>query len=236
MNLETFQSQLHKIIGEDIPQGTLKRWAYDGLIPRPKRYQKGKGRGRGRAASWDRAAIADAAALWAVRNVGGRKLLQSKKLIDVIKQAADIYQGEQYLGFGSTPLLKDPNAPWQSFKIEFTMEYDGDPEEYESPGLKVFPRKSAAERAEVMNPLIFAWICAHEKARKGVSLQNPARVVIHWRPIIAHEVVSDDGKRLLVNAHVFEKTTIEAADHDEIIYCENGVDLRERFYGRTRSH
>lgn len=236
MDLEQFQSQLHKL-GADIPQGTLKRWAYDGLIPRPKRYKKGKGGGRGRAASWDRAAIADVAALWAVRNAGGHKLLQSKKRIDVIREAADIFHGDQYPSYHTAPLYKDPTTPWQSLKIEFTdeLEFWDEYGYYVPPGMKVFPRKNISERQQAMNALISAWICAHEKARNGMPLQKPARVIIHWRPIIADEIISDDGMhRLLINAHTYEKTTIEAADHDEIVYYENGVDLREVFYRRMR--
>ncbi|MEI7827759.1 MAG: hypothetical protein WCI87_08215 [Euryarchaeota archaeon] len=222
MNLKQFQSQLRKL-GVNIPQGTLKRWAYDGLIPRPKRYKKGRGGGRGRAASWDRAAIAEVAALWAIRNAGGHKLLQSKKRIDVIRHAADyLFRGERSLMFDPIILLTDPNATWQSVKVRYINE------NFPASDLELFPGKNLTEQSDALNTLVVAWICAKEKARRKKSMLQPARVVMHWRAVVDETtsgVVSE-------GTHVLEKTTLEAADCDELIYCENGVDLRELFERR----
>lgn len=218
MNLEQFQSRLRKI-GADIPQGTLKRWAYDGLISRPERYKKGQGGGKGRAASWNRAAIADAAALWAVRNAGGHKLLQSKKRIDVIKHAvASIFRGDQPLSFDAFLLMTDPYATWRSVKIRYVNEG--------FPGLELFPGKRPTDRLDTLNSLIVVWMCAYEKARKGMPLQNSARVTLHYRGVADETGIVSELSRVL------EKTTIEAADCDELIYYENGVDVREWFERR----
>ena len=84
MNLAELQSALHDL-GADIPQNTLKRWGYDGLIRRPQRYKKGRGGGKGRAVSWSWDAVAEAAAIWAIKNAGILKAPPSKKMIDAIK-------------------------------------------------------------------------------------------------------------------------------------------------------
>jgi len=44
MRLEEIQKQL-EALGLNIPAGTLRRWASEGLIPNPKRYQNPEGRG-----------------------------------------------------------------------------------------------------------------------------------------------------------------------------------------------
>ena len=155
MNLEQFQSRLCKL-GADIPQGTLKRWAYEGLIPRPHRYRKGKGGGRGRAASWNRAAIGDAAALWAIRNAGGRKLLQSKRRIGIIKYAVeDIFHGAQRLKFVAYTVPSPttfPNAKWHYRTVEsVVIQFDY----RDFPGLDLIPGK-AIDQLDTLKSLVEA--------------------------------------------------------------------------------
>jgi hypothetical protein len=58
--------------------------------------------------------------------------------------------------------------------------------------------------------LAIAWICAREKARRGVAIREPYRVLMHWK-----------------TTDTFEQSTIEAADNDEAIHIVNGVDMRK---------
>jgi hypothetical protein len=221
VNLEQFQSRLCKL-GADIPQGTLKRWAYEGLIPRPHRYRKGKGGGRGRAASWTRAAIGDAAALWAIRNAGGRKLLQSKRRIGIIKYAVeDIFHGAQRLKFVAYTVPSPttfPNAKWHYRTVEsVVIQFDY----RDFPGLDLIPGK-AIDQLDTLKSLATVWICAKEKARRGMSIQQPARIIMHYRMVEADDTVSDE-----IGSCVLEKTTVEPAECDKITLSVNGVDLRE---------
>lgn len=191
MTLNTVQKRLHRL-GVDIPKNTLKRWAYDGLIPRPERYKKGKGKGMGRAVSWDREAILDAASLWAVKDVSGHKLMPSKKRIDVIKHAVGhVY--ESPFAIYDNPPRKFQSAVGQSVSVKYINEG--------FPGLLLFPGKTLPDRSDALNSMVVAWICAREKARRGMPIREPRRVVMHWK-----------------TADVFEKTTIDASDHDEVIH------------------
>lgn len=64
MKIKELRSKL-EALNIDIPQNTLKRWAGEGVIPKP---IPPKGAGRGRAANWPKKAVAEAAAVWAVRH------------------------------------------------------------------------------------------------------------------------------------------------------------------------
>ncbi|MDD1725915.1 MAG: hypothetical protein LUQ34_03435 [Euryarchaeota archaeon] len=71
-----------------------------------------------------------------------------------------------------------------------------------------FPVKTLPDRSDALNTLVITWICAREKARRGVANRGPYRVLMHWK-----------------TADTIEKTTIEAADRAEVIHIVNGVDM-----------
>jgi hypothetical protein len=209
MDIDRLQSRLRRI-GVDVPKNTLKRWAYDGLIARPHRYKKGRGGGKGRAVSWDRAAIADAAALWAVREASSRKLLPSKKRIDVIKHAVShVYE------YPFAIYALRPGDPIDAVALKFVDEG--------FPGLTLFPGRTLPDRSDALNSLVVVWICAKEKARRIKPIPQPVRVTLHWKPI--KEI--SDTERTIVESYKLEKTTIDVADRDEVIHCIGGVDLRK---------
>lgn len=209
MDIDELQSRLRRL-DVDITQNTLKRWAYDGLIPRPRRILKGKGGGKGRAITWDRAAIADTAALWAVKQAGNRKLLPSKKRIDVIKHAVSrVYE------YPFAIYALRPGDPVDAVAVKFVDEG--------FPGLTLFPGRTLSDRSDALNSLVVVWICAKEKARRSKPILRPVRVTLHWKPI---EKISDT-REAIVESYKLEKTTIDVADRDEVIHCIGGVDLRK---------
>jgi len=204
MEIDELQSRLRRL-GADIPQNTLKRWAYDGLIPKPRRIKHGKGSGKkGRAVSWDPAAIADAAALWAVKEATSRKLLPSKKRIDVIKHAVfHVYESP----FAIYSLRNGDTA----VSVKFVDEG--------FPGLTLFPGKTLPNRSDTLNSLVVVWICAKEKARRRKPILQPVRVMMHWKPV---EKIKDTFD------YVLDKTTIHVTDRNEVVHCIGGVDLRNK--------
>ena len=125
MDLEELQSRLREL-GVDIPQNTLKRWGYDGLIPRPERYKHGKGSGKkGRAASWSEDAVTEAAAIWAIRNGKIIKTALLRKLIPYIKHSA-LHVYEYPMAVYALPVA-DPNHPTlrATYRdITMTLPYD----------------------------------------------------------------------------------------------------------------
>ncbi len=69
MNIEEFTDRLRRL-GIDVPAGTLRRWAAEGLITAPKRIQNPEGRGR--LSDWPETSVEEAAACWAVRHLTTR--------------------------------------------------------------------------------------------------------------------------------------------------------------------
>lgn len=219
MDIDELQSRLRRL-GVDIPQNTLKRWAYDGMIPRPRRYKKGKGKGKGRAVSWDRTTIADAAALWAVRNACHRKLLPSKKRIDVIKRAVShVYEGPPF-AYDITSIMT--GATWQSVKPNYVGRG--------FPDLSLFPGRKPSDRSDVLNALVVVWICAREKARRGKPIKHQFHVLLNWKSVNVALADASKSTEQFGLDYVFEKTTIEASDRDEVIRCINGVDVRKLYF------
>lgn len=69
MNIEEFTDRLHRL-GIDVPAGTLRRWAAEGLVTAPRRVQNPAGRGR--LSDWPETSVEEAAACWAVRHLTTR--------------------------------------------------------------------------------------------------------------------------------------------------------------------
>jgi len=210
MNLVELQSVLYDL-GADIPQNTLKRWGYDGLIRRPQRYKKGKGGGKGRAVSWTWDAVAEAAAIWAIKNAGILKAPPSKKMIDAIKLT-------EYAVYQWPPAKYSPPPPGTKITAESVRVKFVDDERQD---LDSYPGRTPAERSDLLNSLVVVWICAIEKARRGMSLQKPARVVLHSIESNATEL------ERLEEPYILKDITVEAADRDEVIERINGLDMRE---------
>jgi len=213
MELEELQSQLREL-GVDIPQNTLKRWGYDGLIPRPERYKHGKGSGKkGRAASWSEDAVTDAAAVWAIRHNKIIKMALLRKLIPYIKHSA-LHVYEYPTAVYARPVA-DPNHPTQRATyrdIMMTLPYD----HYRDIEI---PQPDEA----TWHSLLTTWIAAKEKAKHGCPINEKVQVIFHWSSMKKDE-----------QSWTFDLSSISLAtselDKDEIIYLEDGIDMRERLW------
>jgi hypothetical protein len=86
MNIEEFTARLRKL-GLDIPAGTLRRWAAEGLISPPQRTQNPHGRGR--LSNWPEATLEEAAACWAVRHFNTRWATPTTDAIRQTRQLAE---------------------------------------------------------------------------------------------------------------------------------------------------
>lgn len=80
MNIEEIITRLHTL-GVDIPPGTLRRWAAEGLISAPQRTQNPHGRGR--LSDWPETTVEEAAACWALRHFNTR---WATPTVDAIKR------------------------------------------------------------------------------------------------------------------------------------------------------
>jgi len=213
MELGELQSRLREL-GVGIPQNTLKRWGYDGLIPRPERYKHGKGSGKkGRAASWSEDAVTEAAALWAIRYGKIIKTALLRKLIPYIKHSA-LHVYEYPMAVYALPIA-DPNHPTQRATyrdIIMTLPYDH------------------YKNAEITQPdqatwhsLLTTWIAAKEKAKRGCSINEKVQVIFHW-----------SSRKKDKQSWTFDLSSISLAksesDKDEIIFLEDGIDTRERLW------
>jgi|GEM_PF-581008 hypothetical protein len=213
MDLEDLQSKLREL-GVDIPQNTLKRWGYDGLIPRPERYKHGKGsKQKGRAASWSEDALTEAAAIWAIRNGKIIKMALLRKLIPYIKHSA-LHVYEYPMAVYALPVA-DPNRPTQRAtyrSIIMTLPYD----HYRD--LEI-PQPDQA----TWHSLLTTWIAAKEKAKRGCPINEKVQVILHW-----------SSRKKDEQSWTFDLSSISLAksesDNDEIIFLEDGIDTRERLW------
>jgi hypothetical protein len=82
----------------------------------------------------------------------------------------------------------------------------------------------------VLNALVVVWICAREKARRGKPIKDPFRVLLNWKSVNVALADASKSTEQFGLDYVFEKTTIEASDRDEVIRCINGVDVRKLLF------
>lgn len=213
MNLEELQFRLREL-GVDIPQNTLKRWGYDDLIPRPERYKHGKGSGKkGRVVSWSEDAVTEAAAVWAIRHNKIMKKAPSRRLIPYIKRSAlHVYE---YPTAVYTPPVTDPNylAQRATYKdVKMTLPY------HRYKDIEV-PQPDEA----TWHSLLTTWIAAKEKTKRRCPIDEKVQVIFHWSP-----------RKIDEQSWTFDLSCISLkkseSDKDEIIFLEDGIDMRERLW------
>lgn len=219
MDLNELQSRLREL-GVDIPQNTLKRWGYDGLIPRPERYKHGKGSGKkGRAASWSENAVIEAAAVWAIRHNKITNKAPSKKLIPYIKHS--VLHVYEYPTAVYTPPVTDSNDPTQRATyrdVKMTLPYDR------------YKNIEVPQPDETMwHFLLTTWIAAEEKAKRRYPVNEKVQVIFHW-----------SSRKKDEQSWTFDLSSISLnkseSDKDEIIFLEDGIDLRERLWNYGLFH
>jgi hypothetical protein len=210
MDIEALQSRLHDL-GADIPQTTLRRWAYDKreIIPRPKRDKRGTGSGkRGRAAFWSEKAVAEAAAVWALQHSPHITKPTPLYLIPYIKRSANCFYKSPTAGY-ELP-MREKGLTYKSITMNFR--YDRYKElEWKQP-----------VHAE-WQVLLRTWITTYEKAKRGIPIKEPRQIRFNWRSVDVEEGVN-------YNPDPLGLVTLAESDHDEIIIMLDGVDFRKQLF------
>lgn len=163
------QSTLEKV-GISIPSPTLRYWASQGLIPSPTTIQNPKGRGR--IGDWPEDTPGEAAAVWAIRNMGTGHVRATTEGIKEARAAArelmrhfetstDLPQQERH---------ENPDGT----EAEYLYSYD-------------------------LHPLIVRWIVAYHKGMNEIPISVPMIVRYLWKGEEFHgvELISSDRDRLM---------------------------------------
>jgi hypothetical protein len=214
MDIDKLQARLRDI-DVDVPQATLRRWAYDKreIIPRPERYSHGPKSGKsGRAAKWSEEDFLEAAAVWAVSQVSDNRGHPPLDLIPHIKSYAKRQYESPMASYGhSVQPSDDLTSPKEVTREEIRVEFG-------------FP-SSLGKQPAGWQELLRTWIVAIEKAKRGISIKEPKQVRFHWESEkkdgrlmdYVPKRVNDDN----VSLHPSE------SGHDEIIVIIDGSDFRE---------
>lgn len=198
---------------------TLKRLGREGLISRPERAkpeERTPGK-KGKEASWKEEAVANAAAVWAIKEAIGTKNLPSKSRIDVIKEAVDLVYKTPFPYCRITSSGKGTPGGIGGMELaqEVVIKYVSD----DFPGLSLFPGRDKREQSDKLDDLVVAWVCATEKVKKGYKVNDPKKVVLWWWQDMGPIITVDTPNRL-------RRITVEDAEHDEIVPYWNGQDVR----------
>ncbi len=169
MDSDELVSQLHNL-GIDVPKGTLRRWASEGLIRGPEPVgRKGK---RGRFMSWPSESLEQAAAIYVIRGSYGPKkkikaLLAVKELVDRFYAIVNEFREKE-----------DPQV-LEKFDelLELAKLADG--------------TKGYVYGSSAMHPLFVMYIVTLEKIRGNQPLFEPIKVVFNWNQ---HLVRNEDGR------------------------------------------
>jgi hypothetical protein len=169
MDSDELVSQLHNL-GIDVPKGTLRRWASEGLIKGPAPVgRKGK---RGRFMSWPLETVGQAAATHIIRNYFGPKK-KIKTLLEV-KELADRF----YAIVNEFRETEDPRVLEKLNKLLVLGKLADGAEGY------VY---GSAE----LHPLVILYIVTLQKIRANKPLFEPIKVVFNWNQ---HLIRDEDGR------------------------------------------
>lgn len=169
MDSDELVSQLHNL-GFDVPKGTLRRWASEGLIKGPAPVgRKGK---RGRFMSWPSETVEQAAAIYVIRDCYGpkkkiRSLLAVKELVDRFYAIVNEFREKE-----DPQILK---------KFDKLLE----------PGKLADGTKGYIYGSPEIHPLFVMYVVTLEKIRGNKPLFEPVKVVFNWNQ---HLISDEDGK------------------------------------------
>ena len=98
MDNTELHEQLVALLGVDIPEGTLRRWVHDGIIPRPTSVYKGKGGGSGRFSDWPLETVEQTVVIYVLRHRDtawakptNKAITETKKVVDAFYHILDEY-------------------------------------------------------------------------------------------------------------------------------------------------
>jgi hypothetical protein len=183
------QEELHSRFGElgfELPHSTVKRLSRQKLLAKPRMVMsRGPGGGRGRSSDWPEETVAQAAAIYAIREqyYHGQKKRLSLKTVKTVQRFANTFfvQLEEYRNNTDDPDLGD-------FRNQFYGEVDlQEPSNFvvEGEGANdTLPKRSwrLAFFNETYEALAVKWITAHERAMLGIPLTTPVTIRYYFGP------------------------------------------------------
>jgi hypothetical protein len=169
MDSDELISQLHEL-GMDVPKGTLRRWASEGLIKGPEpEGRKGK---RGRFMSWPSKTVEQAAAIYIIRGSYGPK--KKIKSLLAVKELVDRF-------YAIVNEFREKENPQVLEKLDTMLK----------PGKSADGTKGYVYGSSEIHPLFIMYIVTLEKIRGNKPLFEPIKVVFSWNQ---HLIRDEDGR------------------------------------------
>jgi hypothetical protein len=184
MDSDELVSQLHNL-GIDVPKGTLRRWASEGLIKGPEPVGR-KGR-RGRFMSWSSESLEQAAAIYVIRDCYGHKkkiksLLAVKELVDRFYAIVNEFREKE-----------DPQVLEKLDKLLV-------------PGKLANGTKGYVYGSSEMHPLFVMYIVTLAKIRGKKPLFEPIKVVFNWNQHLIYDEDGSESFKLRYDGLSFKKS------------------------------
>jgi len=188
-------SRLRTILGIEIPKGTLRRWAFENLIPSSK--PKGQKGTRGRFVSWPQDTVEQAVAVYVLRHTKIPWAKTTREPLLAAKSVVDRF----YAVISDFCETEIPNV---LRKLDELLE------PVESSFFAAPEGKGYMYGGVTLNPLIVTWITTLEKVRHNRPVFEPAKVVFNWNWHVVHE----GGEDLLKMK--YDGVSFEPSDGDTI--------------------
>jgi len=157
---------LHKrlsALGITIPEGTLRRWAYEGILPRPGSLHKGKGGGSGRFSDWPEETVERAAVVYVLRHSDtkwakptAQAIIETKKVVDKFYDV--IRESEETSDVNILDRL--------SALLTWVEMSDG--------------KRGMMYASYDLHPLVVIWMATLEKIRNNKLLSEHYKATFHW--------------------------------------------------------
>ncbi len=174
-----------------IPEGTLRRWVHEGIIPGPKSKHKGKGGGAGRFSDWPEDTVERAAVVYVLRHSDTKwakptahAILETKKVVD---KFYDIIRQSEETSDISIPDRLNALLTW-----------------VETPDGK----RGMMYANYDLHPLVVIWIATLEKIRNNKSLSEHYQATFHWT---RRSIETDSGELVRL---VYQGVTLALSDRD----------------------
>lgn len=185
---------LHKrlsALGITIPEGTLRRWVHEGIVPRPSSLHKGKGGGAGRFSDWPEETVERAAVIYVLRHSDTRWAKPTTQAIIETRKVVDNF----YDIIRESEETDDVNLPDSLFALLTWVELsDGN--------------RGMMYASYELHPLVVIWITTLEKIRNNKPLWEHYKATFHWTRR-SDETESGEIVRL-----VYQGVTLAKSDRD----------------------
>lgn len=178
MDSEELVARLRDLLGVDVPKGTLRRWAWQGLIPASKPIgRKGE---RGRFVSWPSETVEQAAVVYIIRHTDVRWAKTTKDVLLAVKDIVDRFYAtiNDFVEAGDTDILQKLD----DFLKPVTSPLFG------PDGVTGYMYGGLA-----LQPLVATWIATLEKIRHNKPVYRHMSVRFNWN----YHLVIEGGQETL---------------------------------------